>query len=184
MLIGIVFAAWFLKVVNVLFLGNSLNTLGIRPRTIGGLGGILLAPLLHGSLKHLISNTSAFLILGGLILLKGMETFWIVTAIATITSGLGIWLLGGKNTNHIGASGVIFGYLGFLILRGYFTREIFSTVISLVVFLYYGSLLWRLLPIGGKFSWEGHFFGFLGGALTARFLEAIQADLPENFLWE
>jgi membrane associated rhomboid family serine protease len=184
MLIGFVVALWFLGLVNIALLGKSLNTLGIRPRTVSGLAGILLAPLLHGSVKHLLGNTSAFLILGGLLLLEGVETFWIVTAIATLTGGLGIWLLGGKNTNHIGASGIIFGYLGFLILRGYFTREIFSTLISLLVFLYYGSLLWRILPLGGRFSWEGHLFGFLGGALTARFLETIRASLPENFLWE
>jgi membrane associated rhomboid family serine protease len=184
MLVGLVIAIWFLGLVNIALLGKSLNSLGIRPRTISGLAGILLAPLLHGSIRHLLGNSSALLILGGLLLLEGAETFWIVTAIATLTSGSGVWLLGGKNTTHIGASGIIFGYLGFLILRGYFTRELFSTLISLLVFLYYGSLLWRILPLGGRFSWEGHLFGFLGGALTARFLETIRASLPENFLWE
>lgn len=178
----LIVAAWAIWIVNAGFLGKALNRLGIRPRTVGGLFGIGLAPVLHGDIQHIIGNTTTFFILGGLVILKGIDTFLIVTVLTALTSGIGIWLFGGDNTNHIGASGIIFGFLGFLLLRGYFERDVFSALISLIVCFFYGSRLWRLFPLKEQFSWEGHLFGFLGGAAAARYLEVIQASLPANLL--
>lgn len=179
--------AWILWVINAALLGKGLNRLGIRPRTIGGLWGVGFAPFLHGSVDHLVGNTTLFLILGSLVLLKGMDNFVIVSITGLLVSGLGTWLLGGDNTNHYGASGVIFSYLGFLLLRGYYDREVMSALISLVVCIFYGSLIWGVLPLprlekrlGVSVSWEMHFFGFMGGAMLARFLDAVKASLPAH----
>lgn len=177
-LIGVAWAVW---IVNAGFLGKALNRLGIRPRTLGGLFGIGFAPFLHGDVEHIVGNTTTFFILGGLVILKGVNVFLIVALLTALTSGIGIWLFGGENTNHIGASGIIFGFLGFLLLRGYFEREVVSAVISLIVCFFYGSRLWRIFPLKEQFSWEGHLFGFLGGAAAARYLETIQASLPPGF---
>lgn len=180
LLVQVIAVGWSVWIVNAGFLGKALNRLGIRPRTLGGLVGIGFAPVLHGDIGHIVGNTTAFFILGGLVILKGTNIFLIVTVLTALTSGIGIWIFGGENTIHIGASGIIFGFLGFLLLRGYFEREVFSALISLVVCFFYGSRLWRILPLREKFSWEGHLFGFLGGAAAARYLEAIQAFLPAN----
>ncbi len=102
----------------------QLNNYGIRPRDISWLPGIIIAPLLHGSWAHLIANTPPLLIFGGLVALQGIRIFWLVTVISTLFSGLGVWLFSPENVVTVGASGVIFGYLGFLLLRGLFARSI------------------------------------------------------------
>jgi membrane associated rhomboid family serine protease len=94
-----------------------------------------------------------------------------VTIISVVVGGLGVWLFGGRGTVHIGASGVVFGYLGFLLLRGYFERSAGSILFSLMIFVLYGGLVWGILPWQQRgISWEAHLFGFLGGVLAARLL--------------
>jgi membrane associated rhomboid family serine protease len=134
----------------------------------------LLAPFLHGSLGHLAANTIPFVILGWLVMLPETNDFFIVTAVALLASGFGVWLFGGSNTMHVGASGLIFGYFGFLLLRGYFERGVGSVAISFVVGSLYGGLIWGVLPIRRGLSWQGHLFGFIGGVLAARFLPQLQ----------
>ena len=95
------------------------------------------------------------------------EDFWAVTLMSALASGLGTWLIGAPNSVHIGASGVVFGYFGYLLLRGYFDRSAFSITASMLVILFYGSFLWGVLPNQPGVSWEGHLFGFLGGCLSA-----------------
>lgn len=167
---GFVALIWILEIIDFLLFRGRLNRYGIRPRSISGLGGILLAPLLHGNFRHLAANTVPFVTLGALVMLGGLERFFSVTAIVVLVSGLGVWLLGSPRTVHIGASGVIFGYFGFLLLRGYFEQDLFSSGVSLVVGLLYGSLIWGVLPSRRGMSWQGHLFGFVGGVLAARFL--------------
>ncbi|MGA7933870.1 MAG: rhomboid family intramembrane serine protease, partial [Kovacikia sp.] len=117
-LIYIIGLTWFLWVFNTLFLGKALDDhLGIRPRKLEGLWGIAFSPLLHADIDHLVGNTKAFLVMGGLVLLKGLEDFTVVTLTAAFVGGLGTWLFGRDNSIHIGASGVIFGCLGFSLLR-------------------------------------------------------------------
>lgn len=157
-----------------LFLGGALNQLGIIPRSIVGLRGILFAPLLHGNFPHLIANTVPFLTLGWFVMLRRTSDFFWVTAIAMLIGGLGTWLLAPANTVHIGASGVIFGYLGFLISRGYFERRIGSILISLVIGIFYGGLIWGVLPGQIGISWQGHLFGFIGGIVAARLMADVR----------
>ncbi len=167
---GAIAIMWILEIIDLFFLRGRLNAYGIRPHTIIGLRGILFAPFLHGGLGHLIANTIPFLTLGWLIMLRETSDFFIVTAITTLVSGLGVWLFGNPYSVHIGASGVVFGYLGFLLLRGYFERSFIAIALSLIVGFFYGGVIWGILPTQRGISWEGHLFGFIGGILAARLL--------------
>jgi membrane associated rhomboid family serine protease len=153
-----------------LFLGGSLCQYGIVPRTQLGLRGILFAPFLHGNFEHLIANTLPLISLGWLVMLRRTSDFYWITIFAMVIGGFGTWLIGASNSVHIGASGVIFAYLGFLLSRGYFERSLVSVLASALVAFIFGGLLWGLLPDQNGVSWEGHFFGFVGGMLAARWL--------------
>lgn len=169
-LLLVVLVFWVVELVDQIFFGQTLNDFGIQPRTLRGLTGILLAPFLHGSLGHVAANTLPFLVLGCLVMIRGVRDFIFVTLFTVILGGLGVWAIGDTQTVHVGASGLIFGYLGFLILRGYFDRGLVSMAISLAVGLCYGGLIWGILPTNQEESWEGHLCGFLAGALCARLL--------------
>lgn len=180
LLAGFIALLWILELVDTLLLRGAFNRLGIKPRQPKGLIGIPLAPLLHGNLGHLAANTGPLAILGSLILLDGLRSLLTVTGIVWLVSGVGVWLLGRSQTNHIGASGLVFGYLGFLLLRGYFERSPLAIGLAVLVGLLYGSALWGLLPLQKGRSWAGHAFGFLAGALTARYWLMIQENFPQD----
>ncbi|MBD2019106.1 rhomboid family intramembrane serine protease [Leptolyngbya sp. FACHB-36] len=164
---------WAVEIVDRVLLRDRLTLLGIRPRTQVGLRGIVFAPLLHGTWSHLTANTLPFVVLGWFVLLGGVEEFAIVTAVVWLVSGCGVWLLGRPNTLHIGASSLIFGYFGFLLLRSYFEQDVLSAGFSVVVALLYGPLIWGVLPLRRGVSWLGHLFGFVGGVLAARYLPEL-----------
>lgn len=159
---------WALELIDSLFFQQRLNYWGIQPRSLEGLKGIFFAPLLHGGFAHLAANTVPLLVLGFFVILRGLSTFIQVTATIWLLGGLGIWLTGGANTLHIGASIIVFGYLGYLLARAYFERSIVTLLIALLVGLLYGSMLFGVLPIRSGVSWQGHLFGFLGGVMAAR----------------
>jgi membrane associated rhomboid family serine protease len=147
---------------------GALLALGIIPRSLIGLRGILFAPFLHGSLAHLLANSIPFAVMGWFVMLRDSRHFVTVTAAAMLGSGLLSWLLGAPGSVHVGASGVIFGYLGFLILSGWYTRTAASILISLLVIALWGGLVFGVLPGQMGISWQGHLGGFIGGALAAR----------------
>lgn len=161
---------WIIEIVDVFVFRGRLNAYGIRPRSLEGLEGILFMPFLHGSFAHLAANTLPFLTLGWLIMLREISDFFIVSAVTVLISGVGVWLTGAPNSIHIGASGLVFGYFGFLLLRGYFERSFASILMSLIVGFFYGSLIWGVLPAQPGVSWQAHFFGFVGGAVAAQLL--------------
>ncbi|SKB13314.1 conserved membrane hypothetical protein [Planktothrix sp. PCC 11201] len=167
---GIVAFLWIMEIIDFFVFRGSLNRLGIRPHHIQGLQGIFFAPFLHGNFNHLAANTLPLIILGWFVMLRDVKDFFIVTFITMIFSGLGVWLFGSPNTIHIGASGVIFGYLGFLLLRGFFERSFASIALSLVVGWLYGGLIWGVFPSQYGISWQGHLFGFIGGVFAAQML--------------
>ncbi|MCT7950556.1 rhomboid family intramembrane serine protease [Ancylothrix sp. C2] len=167
---GLVACFWIIEIIDIFFYRGALNSYGIIPRSPVGLRGILFAPFLHGNFLHLATNTGPFLILGWLVMLQEISYFFVVSAITILVSGLGVWLFGAPYSVHIGASGVIFGYLGFLLFRGYFQRNFSSILLSLIVAFFYGGLIWGVLPSMPRVSWEGHLFGFIGGILAARIL--------------
>src|SRR5918992_3156042 len=169
-LVGFIALLWLLEIIDLVLLRGGLDRLGIRPRDADQWWGILAAPLLHGGLAHLIANTVPLLVLGWLVLLRGLGTFVSVSMLAIVLGGLGVWLFADPRTIHIGASGLIFGLLGYLLLRAYFERSLSSILIALVVAVLYGGALFGVLPGQRGVSWEGHLFGFLSGVAAARFL--------------
>jgi len=162
---------WVIEIVDHLPFVGQLDALGVHPRSLSGLMGILFAPFLHGSFAHLMANTLPFLILGMLTMTRKRMDFFVVSAASALTAGLGAWVFGGANTVHVGASGVIFGYLGFLLARGWFERKASSILLSAAVAFAFGGMIWGVLPgLYAGVSWESHLFGFIGGVLTARAL--------------
>lgn len=141
--------------------------LALIPRDFGSLPGIISMPFVHGSWWHLISNTMPLLILGGIVLFRGIRYFGAVTFMITLVGGVLLWCFG-RSDPHIGASGLAFGYLGFLVTRGFYERSWQSIgVAALVVFLY-GGMIWGVVPRDDGVSWEAHLFGLLAGMLVAR----------------
>ena len=159
-----------LVIANGCGLRRGLNALGIVPQSFIGLRGILFAPFLHGSFYHVLANTAPFIVLGWLVMLRNIKDFYFVSAISALVGGLGTWLIGRPCSVHVGASGVIFGYFGYLLFRGYFERSFVAIAISLAIAFTYGSLLWGVLPTRSYISWEGHLFGFIGGIIAAKLL--------------
>ncbi len=140
---------------------------GIVPRRLSGLLGIPLAPFLHAGWSHLAANTLPFAILGLFVVGRGERTFWSVSAGIVVWGGLAVWLLGRSQTVHVGASGLIFGYFGYLVALGVIEHSVVSIVRALVVGLFYGSIIWGVLPNHRGISWEGHLFGLLAGIAMA-----------------
>jgi membrane associated rhomboid family serine protease len=170
LLFGFVGLLWAIEIVDAVLFSGSLDRFGVRPRSMEGLFGIALAPFLHMGFAHLTANSLPLITLGWLIMLRETRDLVTVTVLSALVSGVGVWLVGASYSVHIGASGVIFGYFGFLLLRGYFERSLISIGLSLVVAAVYGGMLWGVFPSGYRISWEGHLFGFLGGVLAARMM--------------
>ncbi|MFZ4640315.1 MAG: rhomboid family intramembrane serine protease [Nodosilinea sp.] len=174
---------WVLWVIDCL-LGRRLSApLSIHPRSWMGLPGIVVAPLFHQDLKHLAANSAPFVILGSLILFQGLSILALVTGFCWLFSGFLSWLLGRPGSRHLGISGVIFGYLGFILLRGYFTQSLPAIALAGLVAILYGGCLWGLLPLQRGKSWVGHSSGFLAGAIAARHLESMQTWWMGNMNW-
>ncbi len=171
MLLGsILLTLWLLELVDWVVFRGALDAYGIQPRTIIGVRGIALAPLLHRGFTHLAGNSVGFMIFGGVLLLLGRRDFLVVTVLTMVVSGLGVWLVGAAHTVHVGASGVIFGLGGYVLMRGYVQRSVGAILLSLVMGSVYGSMLWGVLPLRSGLSWEGHLFGLIGGMLAAYLL--------------
>jgi membrane associated rhomboid family serine protease len=147
--------------------GQWLYADGIVPRSVDGLDGIVWAPLLHGSWAHLIANTLPFLVFGFLAMAHGIGRFVVVTAVIWLVGGLGVWLTGAPGTVHIGMSGVIFGWLTYLLVRGFFARSGRQILLAVVLFFLWGGILLGVLPGQPGVSWQGHLFGALAGVLAA-----------------
>ncbi len=172
---------WILEILDVVLPGD-LDRFGIDSRDTGGLPGILAAPLLHADFAHLMANTVPFLLLGSLVAYRYYERFWLITATIVVGSGIGVWLIGPANAITIGASGVVFGYLTFLMAAGIFTRHWLDVVIGLAVLFVYGGLLMGALPfgVGPGVSWQAHLMGALAGVLAAFWFarRPVPARLP------
>lgn len=167
---------WVVFVVNTV-LGGALLRFGVIPRTTVGLRGILFAPFLHGSLSHIVANSVPFVLLGWMVMLRDERHFIPVTLAAMLVSALAAWLLGAPGSVHIGASGVVFGYLGFLMLSGWYARSFGSIVLSVIVTVVWGSLVFGMLPGAAGISWQAHVGGFLGGVLAARAFRTSRQNL-------
>ena len=176
-----VLAIWTVYLIEVRYQIN-LNHLGILPRTLSGLKGIVFSPFLHGSLKHLYNNTLPLLILTAALVYFYREVAWKVLLWGGLATGLATWLIGAK-AYHIGASGIIYLLASFIFFMGVRTRHFRLIALSMMVVFIYGGMLWYIFPIKEGISWEGHLSGFLTGLVMALIYKPI---LPEKkkYAWE
>lgn len=164
---GFIAIIWAVFLLGALLPALHINSLGIRPRTFTGLAGIFFMPFLHANLYHLLSNTVPLFFL--LVIARSCDAAS-SSAVALIIGcgGLGTWLLGSPGSVHIGASGLVFGLIGYLVSMGLFRRSLKAAVVSLLVlFVYGGAILLLIIPMPGV-SWAGHISGFLAGIFAAR----------------
>jgi membrane associated rhomboid family serine protease len=176
---GMVTLMWVLEVIDQV--GNAnLDQYGIKPHSGDGLVGIVFAPFLHAGFGHLIGNTVPFLVLGATIALSGFARVAAASAIVALVGGLGVWVFAPSGTDHIGASGIVFGYAAYLIARGLFSRNLLHLGVGVVVIAVYGTtLLFGLAPQDG-ISWQGHLFGAVGGVVAARLLDSRRDAAARN----
>ncbi|WP_240705144.1 rhomboid family intramembrane serine protease [Pacificoceanicola onchidii] len=159
-------ALWAIQGINWLT-GYSLNpAFGLIPRHASGLDGILAMPLLHGSFEHLMANTPPLLLMGALLVTTATRALLSVNAVVIGLGGVLLWLFGGTAI-HIGASGLVFGWFGFLVARGFVDRSLVTLGAAVLVGLIYGSIIWGVLPGQPGVSWEAHLFGAIAGIAAA-----------------
>ncbi len=161
-------AMWVAEIADLL-LPVQMDYWGIEPRELGGLPGVVLWPFLHAGFGHLVANTIPFLVLGLLVAWRAGPVIWPVLATVTVVGGLGVWLLAPANVITIGASGVVFGLLGYLLAAGIITGRLIDILLSLGVLCLYGTLLLGTTPFGVApgVSWLAHLSGFAAGVLAA-----------------
>ena len=164
--VAFVVLLWGIELVDVAA-SHRLDGWGIRPRSGEGLLGILAAPLLHGGWGHLVANTVPALLLGFLTLATGLARGLAATAVIWLAGGLAVWLVAGEHSVHIGASGLIFGWITYLAVQGFVDRKPAEIAIGLVVLVVYGGVLWGVLPGQPGISWQGHLFGAIAGVVAA-----------------
>lgn len=175
-----VLVMWGVELADYLIWDGGLDRYGIRPREKRGLWGLVFAPLLHGGFGHLGANTIPFLVLGWCVMLRRVSDFFWVSGVTALLGGLAVWLIGDRGTVHVGASGIIFGYLGFLIFRALFERSLASLSIAVVACFLYGGLVWGLFRFEEGVSWEGHLGGFIAGAVAAGLLSSGSSKEPRT----
>src|SRR4051794_34719895 len=140
---------------------------GIIPRHLDGLDGVFFSPFLHAGWDHLYGNSVPLILLGTFVLAAGWRRFLWSTLLIMVVSGLGVWFIGDPNSVVVGASGVIFGYLGLLVARGLVERSWWNLGVAALVGLLYWYQLYNVLPTDGPISWQGHLIGLLAGVLAA-----------------
>jgi len=161
---------WFIELVNI-FTNHNLVMFGIYPRTLDGLLGIPLSPFIHNGIGHVLSNSLPLLILSVLVFIIEGNRFWLTTISIVLFSGLLVWIFS-RSSYHVGASGLIFGYFGIIIMNGYIDRNFKAIIISfLTLFLYGSAIIYGLLPISNFTSYESHIFGLLSGLIIKYFLK-------------
>jgi membrane associated rhomboid family serine protease len=174
---------WLIEAAQLL-LGVDLTPFGVYPRQLQGLEGILLAPLIHGSLSHLSANSPPLLLLGTMLLYAYPRAARILIPSVYLGSGLGVWLFA-RSAYHIGASGLTFGLLAFLLTIGILRWDKRAIALSLAVSFLYGSMLWGIFPTRENISFESHLSGALIGLILAFVLKRLDPSLPEKrFSWE
>jgi membrane associated rhomboid family serine protease len=175
----IVALLWLLEAVDQAS-GNALDSYGIQPRTGQGLLEVFTAPFLHVGWAHLAANTVPFFVLGVVVLLDGWRRWLTVTLWVVVFSGATVWLLAPAGSVTLGASGVVFGWLTYLLVRGIYTRAPGQIALGVVVFLFYGGLLLGVVPTSAAVSWQAHLGGAIGGVVAA----SRQRGRPLDPRWE
>ena len=162
--------------------GFRFNDMGIYPRTFSGLRGILFSPFIHGSLEHLYHNSTPLLILSAALFYFYRALAWRVLVLGLLFSGFLTWLIGSP-AFHIGASGLIYVLMSFMLFKGILSKNHHLTALSLLVVFLYGSMLWYVFPVKENMSWEGHLSGLLVGLVFA-FVFRTAIAKPVRYIWE
>ena len=171
---------WVIHLISFVF-KTSLRQFGVLPRNFSGIYGIITSPLIHGSFSHLISNTAPLVILGLSIFYFYPKSAYRSFIIVYAGTGLLVWLFG-REVYHIGASGIVYGYVSFLFFNGLFRKDNKSIALSLLVVFLYGGLVWGVLPGMPGISWESHFFGAVMGLIAAFIFR--KTDPQKKYDWE
>ncbi|ANZ17824.1 rhomboid family intramembrane serine protease [Streptomyces noursei] len=167
LMLGWVALLWVLEGLDTVT-GNALDAFGIQPRDPAELVDVIPAAFIHFGFGHLAANTLPLLVLGFVAALRsGIRRFLGAALLIILVSGLGVWLTAAPHSNTAGASGVVFGLFGYLLVRGFIERKLLDIGIGVTVGLIYGSILWGALPTTSGISWQGHLFGLVGGVLAA-----------------
>jgi membrane associated rhomboid family serine protease len=169
-------ACWAVEVANYTDEGALSNRYGIQAHDSDAIWHIFTAPFLHANLDHIMANSVPLAILGFLAALRGVARFVTVSLIITVASGLGVWFLAAPGTVTVGASGLIFGYFGYLIARGFVERRPLDIVVGGLVAVAYGTMIFGALPGQPGISWQAHLFGLIGGVLAAWLARQRPAD--------
>ncbi|MBP2704921.1 rhomboid family intramembrane serine protease [Microbispora sp. RL4-1S] len=174
LMILLVAAMWAVEIVDYVENGR-LDRFGIVAHDPDGLPGIVFAPFLHAGFAHLMANSVPLLILGFLAAIRGIGRFLGASLVIILISGLGVWFTSPPGTLTIGASGLVFGYFGYVVARGLFDRRALDIVLGVLVAALYYSILWGALPTQPGVSWQGHLFGLIGGIVAAWLLRRRRA---------
>ena len=158
---------WGIFIIN-LAVGKRLLYLGIRPRQLSGLPGIFMAPFLHANFNHLFFNSIPLIVFANFILIQGVPLFFHVTVLIIILSGLLVWCFASAGL-HVGASGVITGYWGYLLAKAYFQNTATNLIFAGVCLFYFAGILYSIFPGKRHVSWQGHLYGLLAGISAAYF---------------
>ncbi|MBT8161215.1 MULTISPECIES: rhomboid family intramembrane serine protease [Arthrobacter] len=177
-MVGFVALLAVIEVLNTMMFGSLNRTFGLRPRRLDGIFDILTFPLLHASFGHLLSNALPLIIFGFLVFLSGLRVFLTALAFSWLGSGLAVWFFGTGGVT-VGASGLVFGLFAFLLVRGFFNRSWWQILLSVVLFLAYGGILFGMLPtVMGIVSWQAHLGGAIGGVVAAVLLRPRRPEAP------
>ncbi len=178
--VGFILLLWLIKITEVIT-GLSFANLGLYPHRVSGLIGIVVAPLLHANFNHLISNSIPLLLLSGGIIYFYPQSAFKIFALVYLIPGVLVWLFG-RPAYHIGASGLIYGFVSFLFFSGIIRRDNRSIALALIVTFLYGGIIWGILPIDAEISWEYHLFGALIGICCAILFRKL--DPARKYDWE
>jgi len=174
---------WLFELLDVSF-GLNLSRLGVYPREVQGLWGILTGPLIHGTWMHLLSNSFALLVLGTVLLYGYPRSALPVLVLIYLGSGIGVWLFA-RDSYHFGASGLTHGLMFFIFVSGILRRDKLSIALSMIVFFLYGGMVWTIFPTEPGVSFESHFFGAVMGVLAAFVFRGRDTLPPEkHYDWE
>lgn len=165
LILTVILSLWLIHFINILT-AYRLNSLGIYPRRVHGLLGIIFSPCLHGNFTHVFNNSILIFILGSFVLLNGRDVFYETTLVIILVGGGLVWLVG-RRALHIGASGIVMGYWGYLVFNAYYKPTLMVVILAAISLYYFGFLLLDLFSSKAKVSWEAHLGGLLAGVLAA-----------------
>ncbi|HUZ29393.1 MAG TPA: rhomboid family intramembrane serine protease [Solirubrobacteraceae bacterium] len=166
LLASMVALMWIVEIINTID-SNRLDSDGIWARSVSHLWGIVTAPFLHASFQHLLANTVPLVFLGVIIALHGARRLALVTVVVILLGGLGTWLIAPSHSITVGASGLVFGYATYLLVRGFFDRSALEVLVGIVVGVIWGAALIGSLVPQGHVSWQGHLCGGIAGVIAA-----------------